>query len=172
MGQHDDSHVDEVGRPIADTQSGQATFASLERVAAEGTVQQRGSAQFLASSTGQTPALAVLPWEQQVKLTASDGVANDSFGRAVSISGDTALVGAPGDDDRGEDSGSAYVFVRTGSSWSQQAKPASAMNSHRQLSATELVPVPSRPPKLACPTPATRTSWRAERLARATRIVP
>jgi hypothetical protein len=46
------------------------------------------------------------------KLTASDGIAGDEFGRGVSVSGDgtTAFVGAPWDDDAGEKSGSAYVF--------------------------------------------------------------
>ena len=36
--------------------------------------------------------------------------------------GDYALVGALGDDDDGSDSGSAYIFVRSGTSWSQQVK--------------------------------------------------
>ena len=61
-------------------------------------------------------------WSQQAKLTASDAAAGDSFGESVSISGDTALVGALYDDDGGDGSGSTYVFVRTGNSWSQQAK--------------------------------------------------
>ena len=63
-------------------------------------------------------------WTQQAKLTASDGAASDFFGRSVVISGDgnTAVIGADGDDDGGIDSGSAYVFTRSGSSWTQQAK--------------------------------------------------
>ncbi len=56
------------------------------------------------------------------KFVASDGMANDRFGSSVSLSGNTALVGAPADDDLGEDSGSAYVFVRSGNTWVQQAK--------------------------------------------------
>jgi len=59
---------------------------------------------------------------EQAKLTASDGWAFDYFGYSVSLSGDTALVGAHGDDDNGTDSGSAYVFVRSGTSWTQEAK--------------------------------------------------
>ena len=52
-------------------------------------------------------------WTQQAKLTASDGAANDYFGYSVSISSDgtTALIGATYDDDKGTDSGSAYVFA-------------------------------------------------------------
>ena len=64
-------------------------------------------------------------WSQQAKLTAADGAASDIFGTSVSLSGDgnTALVGALWDDTTmGSDAGSAYVFVRSGSSWSQQAQ--------------------------------------------------
>ncbi len=61
-------------------------------------------------------------WSEEAKLTASDGAQGDFFGVSVSVSGDTTVVGAYGDDDRGSISGSAYVFVRSGSSWSEQAK--------------------------------------------------
>jgi len=61
-------------------------------------------------------------WVEQQKLTASDGAAYDQFGYSVSISGDYAIVGAYLDDDKGTDSGSAYIFLRSGTSWSQQAK--------------------------------------------------
>jgi hypothetical protein len=61
-------------------------------------------------------------WTEQAKLTASDGAAGDYFGDSVSVSGDTALIGAYRDDYAGTYSGSAYVFVRSGSTWTQQAK--------------------------------------------------
>jgi len=61
-------------------------------------------------------------WSQQAELTASDAATDDSFGNFVAISGETLVVTAGGDDDAGTDSGSAYVFVRSGTSWSQQAK--------------------------------------------------
>ena len=52
---------------------------------------------------------------ERFKLTASDAAAGDGFGRSVAISGDHAVIGAWGDDDRGENSGSVYVFdVATG----------------------------------------------------------
>ncbi len=60
-------------------------------------------------------------WTQQAKLIASDGAAGDNF-CTISISNDTALIGAFNDDDNGVDSGSAYVFTRTGTTWTQQAK--------------------------------------------------
>lgn len=53
-------------------------------------------------------------WMQQQKLLASDGTAYDWFGISVSLSGDTALIGAWGDDDNGNESGSAYIFTREG----------------------------------------------------------
>ena len=65
-------------------------------------------------------------WSQQAKLTASDGAAGDNFGYAVAISGETIVVGALLDDDAGSDSGSAYVFVRDGTAWSQQVKLAAS----------------------------------------------
>ena len=49
-------------------------------------------------------------WEQESKLMASDGEAEDHFGLRVAISGNVAVIGAPNDDDNGSSSGSAYVF--------------------------------------------------------------
>ncbi len=63
-------------------------------------------------------------WQQQSKLLASDGAVGDSFGSSVAISGNTAVIGAYLDDDRGLNSGSAYVFVqhRVTDNWSEQDK--------------------------------------------------
>ena len=61
-------------------------------------------------------------WIEEAKLTASDGTAGDRFGRTVSLSGDRALVGASYDDDNGTNSGSAYLFVRSGTSWTEEAQ--------------------------------------------------
>ena len=61
-------------------------------------------------------------WSQQAKLIASDGTAGDHFGGSVSISSDYAIVGADSDDDHGTESGSAYIFVRDGETWTQQVK--------------------------------------------------
>ncbi len=46
----------------------------------------------------------------ETKLTASDGVNLDYFGRSVAISGDTVIVGAPLDDNNESNSGSAYIY--------------------------------------------------------------
>jgi len=58
----------------------------------------------------------------ETKLTASDGAGADEFGRSVSISGDYAIVGAYFDDDNGAQSGSAYIYHFTGTSWIEQQK--------------------------------------------------
>jgi hypothetical protein len=72
-------------------------------------------------------------WTQQAYLKASNTDPGDLFGRSVAISGDTVAVGAPGESsdargiggDQSKDSafeaGAAYVFVRSGSVWAQQA---------------------------------------------------
>ncbi len=71
-------------------------------------------------------------WTQQAYLKASNTQAGDVFG-LVAISGDTIVVGAPGeasnatgvngaqDNNSAPDSGAAYVFVREGTNWTQQA---------------------------------------------------
>ena len=61
-------------------------------------------------------------WVQKAKLVADDGAEGDRFGCTVAISGDTAIVGACQDDDRGDDSGSAYVFRLEGDNWVWQGK--------------------------------------------------
>ncbi len=61
-------------------------------------------------------------WVQEAKLRASDAGARDQFGYRVSVSGDTAVIGAFADDDGGRDSGAAYVFTRSGTTWRQEAK--------------------------------------------------
>ena len=66
---------------------------------------------------------AVGDWTQQAKLAASDGNLHDSFGNAVALSGDTAIVGATAGDSDVINTGSAYVFVRDPhGDWTQQAK--------------------------------------------------
>jgi LysM repeat protein len=72
-------------------------------------------------------------WSQQAYLKASNTGANDSFGISVAVSGDTVVVGAPGEADNAigvngggsnnsaTNSGAAYVFTRSGATWSQQA---------------------------------------------------
>ena len=51
--------------------------------------------------------------DELFKLTASDGADDDFFGFSVAISGNIAIIGAPGDEDAGVQSGSAYLFDMT-----------------------------------------------------------
>ena len=53
------------------------------------------------------PPIWALTQVEVAKLTASDGASSDSFGQSVAVDGDTALIGAYGDDDNGRASGSA-----------------------------------------------------------------
>jgi hypothetical protein len=69
---------------------------------------------FVRTSTG---------WSQQATLIAPDGVANDGFGTAVAIDGDTIAVGAPrriGDEGMSW-AGAVYMFTRSNSIWNLQA---------------------------------------------------
>lgn len=62
-------------------------------------------------------------WTQRTTLAPDDGDTGDFFGGAVALEGETAVIGAPEDDDpNGERSGSAYVFGRTADGWRQHAK--------------------------------------------------
>jgi len=73
------------------------------------------------------------PVAQQAYLKASNTEAGDAFGRAVAVSGDTVVIGAPTEDsiavgingnqagNTANGAGAAYVFVRNGSTWTQQA---------------------------------------------------
>ena len=58
-------------------------------------------------------------WSQQAALTPAAGMPEDYFGTAVALSGGTALIGAAGSV---ENTGSAYVFIRHGTAWTQQAR--------------------------------------------------
>ncbi|MEO8428049.1 MAG: FG-GAP repeat protein, partial [Verrucomicrobiota bacterium] len=72
-------------------------------------------------------------WSQQAYLKASNTGADDFFGLSVAVSGDTVVVGAYGEDSSARgvnanqnnnsagESGAAYVFVRSGTTWRQQA---------------------------------------------------
>ena len=68
------------------------------------------------------PGVVAGQFNKETKLTASDGATFDRFGFSVSIDGDTVVVGSYQDDDKGSDSGSVYVFRRTGGQWVRDQK--------------------------------------------------
>mgnify|MGYP001479865243 CR=1 FL=1 len=66
-------------------------------------------------------------WAQQAKIQASDKEQDDKFGASdwgptVSISGNIAVVGAHQEDTGGANSGAAYIFERSGTSWTEVKK--------------------------------------------------
>ena len=83
---------------------------------AYGDASYRGSAYVLQNT--------ISGWKSIAKLTASDGAVYDYFGRVVAISGDQIVVGAHGDDDNGSSSGSAYVFEKPTSGWTNMTQTA------------------------------------------------
>ena len=81
----------------------------------------------LARSEHARPAsLAADSIAQQAYLQASNLTVGGNFGVSVAISGDTVVVGSNGErtGENGQDAafaGAAYVFVRNGTTWTQQA---------------------------------------------------
>jgi len=61
-------------------------------------------------------------WTQQARLAPDTPVDGDGFGVRIAASGDTIVVGAPQDPHEGQFTGAAYVFVRDGATWTQQAR--------------------------------------------------
>lgn len=61
-------------------------------------------------------------WAQDAYLKASNAGALDEFGSSVAVSGDTIAVGAPFEDDNGQEAGAVYLFEKDSSSWLQTAK--------------------------------------------------
>ena len=82
---------------------------------------------------------------QQAYLKASNTGAGDYFGWSVAISGDTVVVGAPYEassatgvngnqsDNAALTAGAAYVFVRSGGTWTQQAYLKASNTGRRRL---------------------------------------
>lgn len=61
-------------------------------------------------------------WTQAQRLAASDGQRFDEFGRSVAIDGNTAVVGAFGENTGGDNAGALYVYTRNRGAWMEQAK--------------------------------------------------
>jgi hypothetical protein len=89
-------------------------------VAGANTMADAGSA-YVFKRTGTT-------WAQEQKIVAADRGAGDNFGRSVAISGDYVVIGAPQEDHDAaganflSNAGSAYVFKRSGVTWTQEQK--------------------------------------------------
>ncbi|MEM8485969.1 MAG: choice-of-anchor D domain-containing protein [Bacteroidota bacterium] len=81
-------------------------------VGAEGQRDTEPGAAYIYKRSGDT-------WVQELRISSLDGEAGDRFGSAVDISSTHAIVGAWSDDN---EAGAAYIFVKSGSAWIQQAK--------------------------------------------------
>lgn len=57
-------------------------------------------------------------WAERQELLPPDGAANDQFGAAVAIAGDRLVVGAPTHDLPAGNAGGAYLYQRSGATWS------------------------------------------------------
>ena len=65
---------------------------------------------------------SVLVARLKTKLFSHDTRQHDCFGRSLAMSGDYIIAGAKGDDERGNNSGAAYIFKRSGTEWIEQVK--------------------------------------------------
>lgn len=76
-------------------------------------------------------------WSQQAKLTASDAAAGDNFGAGVDIASGNCVICAPYKNHSGlTAAGAAYVFSRSGTTWTQQARLTSSVPSNNEYLAS------------------------------------
>ena len=61
-------------------------------------------------------------WTETAYFDLASPRARDRFGSSVKISGDTIVVGAPGEDKAIKDAGAAYVYRRVDGVWEQEAR--------------------------------------------------
>ena len=98
-------------------------------VAVDGTTAIVGAPRHAATTTEAQGAAYVYvqngtTWAQQAELAVSHAADHEDYGSSVALSGDTAIVGAPGSLSYVYDTwaGAAYVFVRSGTTWTQRAE--------------------------------------------------
>lgn len=107
---------DQLGRAVAIDSSGTRAIVGAPSDDVSGVLGAGSARVFVRSGAA---------WVQEAVLTAADRASGDNLGGAVAISGDgtRALVGARSDDDAvgGENAGSARVFVRSGTTWTEEA---------------------------------------------------
>jgi hypothetical protein len=102
-----------------------AGAASVPLVAGCTGAEQNNADETPAGSDSGEEAPASPPDSQQAKLAADDGNDYDSFGGSVALTadGETALIGASGEEEpNGPGGGAVYTFRRTDGDWSQQTK--------------------------------------------------
>ena len=110
----DKSNSDNFGQEVSLSSDGNTAIVGAKFEDAGGS---NAGAAYIFTRSGST-------WTEEARLLASDSSSNDNFGYSVSITGDgnTVIVGAWGEDTGGTDAGAAYIFTRSGSTWTEQAK--------------------------------------------------
>lgn len=100
-----------------------------EAVAFDGKVAVIGARMDFVSGAGSKAGAAFIfeqsvygDWSETAKLVASDAHAAYYFGTSVATDCETILIGSPGHDENGTESGMAYVFVKVGEAWIESAK--------------------------------------------------
>ncbi len=68
------------------------------------------------------PGAPASTWMLQAYVKGATAITGDFFGQGLALDGDTLAVGSPGDDTLASNGGALYVFTRSGTAWSQQAK--------------------------------------------------
>jgi MYXO-CTERM domain-containing protein len=80
-------------------------------------------ARILVSDASASYPITIDPTLSRVSQTAgSDSAAGDSFGAALAVADGVAIVGAPDDDDGGNDAGAVFVFTRQSGVWGETQK--------------------------------------------------
>jgi hypothetical protein len=107
---------------VAGTSSASARGVPVSRLARGSGLSLSQAPPGLRAAVGRTLGVASGPLGtsfRQAELIASDAAENAYFGISMAVYGQTAVVGASANDGN---KGAAYVFVRSGSNWSLQAK--------------------------------------------------
>jgi hypothetical protein len=108
----DEGYLDQFGGSVA--LNGDTAIVGAPQHTVGSSYDQGAAYVFAKSGTG---------WSQQGELIASDGTHSTLFGSSVAVDSTTALVGATlARNSFGVTTGAVYVFVRNGSSWTQEAK--------------------------------------------------
>lgn len=124
----DDGQIEDLTAPAALAQTAKLNAPVGDRVGFGDALAIEGDTVFLGATGGSQGAVYIFTrngtvWTQQAKIVAVGGSDGDSFGRSLAVSNDTLVVGAFSDSTGATaHQGAAYIFVRTGATWTQQAK--------------------------------------------------
>ncbi len=128
--------LDAAGRTVLHYEGLKAWDATGRSLASSFTIDGPATFRLLVDDADAVYPVTIDPIAQQAYLKAGNTASSDRFGLSVALSGNTVVVGVPEDDsglatilngtgssidNSATDAGSAFVFVRNGSTWTQQA---------------------------------------------------